>query len=373
MTSLEKQVRDFGLMWEGSQNFAQFAFNVSRLELAAPARLYMCPLFTARRRDSGLPPVGDLFRGVTHVQTKDGSLYATLELRSSSSDTRRLLGATALWQSDRVPCWEVWTVAPREVWNRAVLSAIGRTDGAVKPSLRQAQLASVLHEFEARLVKMSLKGKRFASRQWVAAKGEPRRVGARVDWKLMSLDEVLAEVREQGEWLSNMSFELMRLLDDGRRIPTGVHTGISRRGFIQANRPYSELFSELSLLLMRAGKDTIDRYSNRGRESVPKHAVRPIAIEYDYPIFREPSNCRDFIKAAKSVPRFGYSVIHSNPYIHLSLTDSSDGSSYEFFVFDEVRAIVVPQIRATPGSLDRLLSHVFAVFPEGNLAELSET
>ena len=60
---------------------------------------------------------------------------------------------------------------------------------------------------------------------------------------------------------------------------------------------------------------------------------------------------------------------HGNPYIHMSVADYTDGSSYDLWVVNPKRIVIVPQIRATEGSLSRLTNHIFEQFKEGEIIE----
>lgn len=65
-------------------------------------------------------------------------------------------------------------------------------------------------------------------------------------------------------------------------------------------------------------------------------------------------------------------MLHSNPYFHAVMLDYRDGSTYEVLVLSDSGLTVIPQGRATVRSLQRLCSHVFAGFREGDLREASD-
>ena len=41
------------------------------------------------------------------------------------------------------------------------------------------------------------------------------------------------------------------------------------------------------------------------------------------------------------------SVLHGNPYVHLSILDYHDGSAFDLWVLDRQRLIIVPQLKAS--------------------------
>ena len=83
-------------------------------------------------------------------------------------------------------------------------------------------------------------------------------------------------------------------------------------------------------------------------------------------VFEDSNTNEDFISALKKIPHFGYSVMHSNPYIHMSLLDYKDGSSFEILVHEPNKIVILPQIRASSVSLERVIGHISEKFGEGD-------
>ena len=63
------------------------------------------------------------------------------------------------------------------------------------------------------------------------------------------------------------------------------------------------------------------------------------------------------------------SVIHANPYIHLSVFDYYDGSSFNIWVLSTDRIIIVPQLKASFQSVKRLVNHIFDCYCEGDIED----
>jgi len=364
-----RAVAHFGELWSSSENWEQFVWNLSRFEFPRPLSIYVCPLFVVRQK-SQLPAADRLFRNVASVKTQKDSRLVSMLLDSERFPQEHLRGSLVLWPAVDGSHYMLVALAPSLVWDRSVRIPLDRTSTeVVKPSLTQVAMKQVLESFEKNLSGMTIRVVKAASRRWITAKGEPRRMGSRIDWELMSIDEAFREAKEEGKWFTNIKVELLRTGRQGRKFATGIVASIHRHGYHQANAPFPELFSNLTPLLLEIGRETIRRLSNRSRLDSPSLAVRPLAIEYDMNLFKDPSRNRDFIRAATKIPRFGFSILHGNPYLHMALTDFADGSSYEVFVVEASRVFLVPQLRATPGSLNRLLSHLFSGFPEGKIVD----
>ena len=63
--------------------------------------------------------------------------------------------------------------------------------------------------------------------------------------------------------------------------------------------------------------------------------------------------------------RSGIAVLHENPYVHVSLIDFFDGSAFDIFATSRKAVTIVPQVGASPFSLNRLCNHIFENFREG--------
>jgi hypothetical protein len=94
--------------------------------------------------------------------------------------------------------------------------------------------------------------------------------------------------------------------------------------------------------------------------------IRPVFIEYSNNIFENVEQNKRLIKSLSEFPKSSYSVYHGNPYLHMSMVDYCDGSSYDIWVVSSNRLIIIPQLRATFNSLSRLCEHILKRFMEVN-------
>ena len=70
--------------------------------------------------------------------------------------------------------------------------------------------------------------------------------------------------------------------------------------------------------------------------------------------------------------RFGHgtcTVLHGNPYVHLSIVDNLDYSSADVWVVSQNQILIVPQLTASAAGLKRIVNHIFEHFREGQLSE----
>ncbi len=93
--------------------------------------------------------------------------------------------------------------------------------------------------------------------------------------------------------------------------------------------------------------------------------IRPLEINFEQELFKEKSNHANFIGMLSLLEDSSVSVLHGNPYIHLSIMDYIDGSSYDLWVVDSKQILLVPQLNSTIASLKRIVNHIYDYYAEG--------
>jgi hypothetical protein len=126
----------------------------------------------------------------------------------------------------------------------------------------------------------------------------------------------------------------------------------------------------ISQLRMSAAQ-TRGIFVNRGALDSPSFAPRPIQIAYRTQVFEDKHQNRRLIRVLQRLPDAALSVFHPNPYLHASIVDYSDGSSYTIWITNNSSIAIVPEMRASPGSLERLCNHISEHFAEGIIEEIS--
>ncbi len=124
-------------------------------------------------------------------------------------------------------------------------------------------------------------------------------------------------------------------------------------------------------IVRKASKD-FDFFDRRERLKVEGLKVKPIVIEYDFDVFKDRNQNRRLIEILRKATFSSLSVFHANPYLHASFVDYKDGSSYDLWVLSNNRITIVPQMRSTYASLERLCNHIFIGFREGTIKDFGE-
>jgi hypothetical protein len=90
-------------------------------------------------------------------------------------------------------------------------------------------------------------------------------------------------------------------------------------------------------------------------------------------LFNKDQNLQAFRKLVERFPYSSKALYHANPYFHASIADFKDNSSYDVFIANPKRILIIPQIRTSIEALERFVSFIFFEFREGTVKEMDET
>lgn len=108
-------------------------------------------------------------------------------------------------------------------------------------------------------------------------------------------------------------------------------------------------------------------------KSAPNLEPKPIMIKFGNPLFSNIEKNKSYLKSIAEMPSYSVSAYHNNPYIHASLVDYEDGSSYDLWVLSKNNLIIIPRFEASIASLSRLVNHVFERIGEGRVENFEES
>lgn len=204
---------------------------------------------------------------------------------------------------------------------------------------------------------------RLNKRKTVLSGKPPRFKESNLRWTEEDYKESFQRAAENDQWIDKISFFA---LQDGKY---KFYASLSREGLFKCDKNVNAFYKTVTEKLVDVGKMNVGIFSNKSRLE-NNGEIRPIAIRYPGNIFEDVEHNKRLIKAVSEFPKSSYSVYHGNPYLHMSIVDYVDGSSYDIWIVSADKLIIVPQIRATFNSLSRLCEHILKRFLEGDISEL---
>ena len=198
-------------------------------------------------------------------------------------------------------------------------------------------------------------------------RGAPKRrrtTEAAVTYTDKPLRDVFSAAAANDQWIGGISFDLRGSAANG----ASMRVRLSRDGLFRFRHAVSPFYDKALPLVARLVDKRTRLYSNRSRRD-NGGAIRPLAITLDSAMSRDHGENSAFVRIMESMPHITLSVYHSGSYVHMSVVDYMDGSSFDIWILSARQIVIVPQMRATHTSMARLANHIFERFGEGSVAD----
>lgn len=193
------------------------------------------------------------------------------------------------------------------------------------------------------------------------------------EWTSKPLSQVLDEALEREQWFKKIKFQLFKYANNTVSSEPIATCSISKFGSISFNNLHSLLTSYLCKELEPSYEASIKLYTKRGLRERNYIPSKPIAVEFDYDLFDKDQNLVVFRRLVERFPYSSKAFYHSNPYFHASIADFKDNSSYDVFISNPKRILIIPKIQTSIEALERFVSFIFYEFREGTVKEMDET
>lgn len=196
--------------------------------------------------------------------------------------------------------------------------------------------------------------------------GKQRKVIPMISWPDMELKEAFQWIYENNGWFKSLQFEAKR------NSITCALVSLTRQGIVKTDRMFEKVFESFTLPVCKTIHDNIEIFRNRSRRENSNFEAKPLAIDFETEQFSDISENEKFIVAMKRLKTASISVLHGNPYIYLSIIDYLDGSSFDIWVLDSNKLVIVPQMKGSIPAIKRLINHIFDNYAEGRIRDYSE-
>jgi len=183
-----------------------------------------------------------------------------------------------------------------------------------------------------------------------------------VSWPQMSLDQAFDWVHQNNGWFQSIQFKVK----ESSRILAMI--SVTRQGIVRTDGLLSWAYKGFTLPVCKTIHENVTLFSRRARLAHPDLSSSPLVVEFDPNQFSEVEESRRLIQSMRNLRSASISVLHGNPYVHLSILDYDDGSAFDLWVLDECRIILVPQLKASVAAIKRLINHIFDDYAEGSLS-----
>lgn len=279
-----------------------------------------------------------------------------------------LRGDFAVIQSEKKGIYLIISIASSVFWKDGVLWRFGRLIPKVAfLFLRQDEMKQLFSLLYSNISGAEIRFTKIVSKGRIQAEGARKRDGTGIEWTDLPLNDAFLKAEEENRWFKAVDFEL--ITKSTERIFSPVVGRISKYGSIMCEKGVNFITPTILPRLLQIAQEKFKLLLNRSREKDPQHRAKPLAIEYATDVLKDKESFTSLIQTIRKYSNSSCALFHGNPYIHMSLADYTDGSSYDIWVVNPKRIMIIPQIRATEGSLSRLVNHIFEHFKEGAIIE----
>ena len=175
-------------------------------------------------------------------------------------------------------------------------------------------------------------------------------------------DEFFAELETERQWLR--SLEIVTEAPDTRG-------RVKRDMSFSCQQGFQAFLSEVLGSLRATAVEARGIMTNRAATNSPTQAPRPLQLFYADSLLADKSQNHRLIRVLRKLPDASISVYHPNPFLHASVVDYMDGSSYAIWITDSTAITVIPELKATTQSLGRLFNHINEHFGEGTIRDIA--
>jgi len=191
-------------------------------------------------------------------------------------------------------------------------------------------------------------------------------------WTDVPYKEAFSLARSENAWIEKIYFDFITIIEKDKlksrkRIMSGA---IARNGIFKCELVFKQFFNNI----VEKGIDVFvkrkEQLNNRQRTKDANYKGKPFFIEFDEPVFEKKEQNWKLVDVIKNMSNSAYSLIHGNPYVHMTVTDYLDSSSYDIWVLSDNKITISPQTVCSMNALNRLCDHISKEFQEGMVKEI---
>ncbi len=247
--------------------------------------------------------------------------------------------------------------------------------------LSSYKLLQVLRSLHKNFPEKTIRLRKIVSKSRILQKGSKKKIESEIKWTDLPYEDAFRIAFEHDGWINSVDFELIYKKPysdlDLFGQPKGYFTkriigSLSRAGVFKCKEEFSFFYHTVIKDICEFAIKDINLFKDRARIKTSNYKPKPIIIEYEEDIFKDRTQNKKLINIINKLPKTAVSAFHVNPYLHLSILDYQDLSSYDLWVLSNKRIVIVPQMRASYVSLNRLCNQIITNFKEGEIKDFSE-
>lgn len=288
-------------------------------------------------------------RGVLSVARRKD--YWLVDLRKTLNEGRAVHGKFGLFRNAE-NIWSAFTTEPLDFLHSVIVPLVRLHHPAFsRVYLTSRDMRAIFEELElvAQAKILARKAISYSHR-----KESNINYRKRPHWQIFDIAET------EDEYVDKVEFTVQK--------EQGLHGFLSRDGICKFYagdlRSLKTLLQAITNIALQKRSFFAERIRPQGSEK-----VFPIDLSFVEDVFRGTEDNIAFLAALSRLERSGLAIMHQNPYLHVSLVDFYDGSSFDIFATRNNAVTIIPQVSSSAFALNRLCNHIFEQFHEGSISE----
>ena len=182
---------------------------------------------------------------------------------------------------------------------------------------------------------------------------------------------VFHEIEQGNQWVQNVRYRADTDIDEEGNPITAFKGIVTRECYFAIRMNFNILVDDIIPHALKLAS-VRNHHLKISTESASEPKPEPIVIKFDKNLFLQSEKNDSYLEAITSMPSCSISKYHNNPYVHASLVDYRDGSSYDLWILSGDKIIIIPRFQASIGSVSRLVNHVFERIGDGVVEKYEE-
>lgn len=231
-------------------------------------------------------------------------------------------------------------------------------------------MKQIFHNLEKTIEEVSIRIMRLSTKSRITNKEARKSYETDLKWTDISYEEMFQKVEENDEWIKSIYFTFdskENSISKKNKRFLKITCQISRNGVFKCNRMFGFFYNTIGQDIINKAVNDINLLNNRQRIREENFKPKPIVIEFTIDLFKDVNQNKRLIEVLQGISYSSLSVSHSNPYLNCSYVDFKDGSSYDIWILSNNEITIIPQMRCTYASLEKLSHHIFIGLREGTI------
>jgi len=189
---------------------------------------------------------------------------------------------------------------------------------------------------------------------------------AMIDFQKKNYFELFDQARNEDEYIDKIEFTVYK-----KRSGT-FHGFISREGILYySSGNISGFYNNILRNVEKISAKKFMLFKGKERKiGAEENILNPIEIKFSKEIFLSIEDNFRFLHAVNQLERCGITVFHNNPYLHFSILDFYDGSSFDVFSTGVDKVTIIPSFKSSVHSLNRICDAIFKRIKEGQISDI---